>query len=262
MKKWLALALVAVMALSLFVGCAGEADKETFTVGFDANFPPYGFMGEDGEYTGFDLELAAEVAKRNGWKLKLQPIEWNAKDMELDSGNISCIWNGFTINGREDGYTWTDAYMNNKQVIVVKSDSGIVTYADLAGKKVAVQTDTPALSELQSDGRKELRESFADLVVCDNYNSAFMELESGAVDAIAMDIGVAEFQIAGQESKYKFLEETLLDEIYGVGFKKGNTELRDKVQATLMEMVEDGTFETISKKWFDGRNVCILGDEK
>ncbi len=257
MKKWFALVLTTVLALSALTGCSGT--QETFTVGFDADFPPYGYVGEDGQYTGFDLELAAEVASRNNWKLKLQPIDWTAKDMELDSGNIDCIWNGFTINGRETGYTWTDPYMNNKQVIVVKRDSGIVTYADLAGKKVAVQNDTPALSELQSDDRKALRESFADLVICDNYNSAFMELESGAVDAIAMDIGVAEFQIAGKEDQYEMLDEILLNEIYGVGFKLGNTELRDKVQATLLEMVNDGTFETISKKWFDGRNVCILG---
>ena len=79
--------------------------KNTFTVGFDQDFPPMGFVGDDGQFTGFDLEVAAEVAKRMGKEIKYQPIAWDAKDMELSSGTIDCIWNGFSIQGREDKYT-------------------------------------------------------------------------------------------------------------------------------------------------------------
>lgn len=261
MKKWIAVVLAMALLTVCLAACSSDdSGKKTFTVGFDANFPPYGYVGEDGEYTGFDLELAAEVAKRNGWELKLQAIDWDGKDFELDSGTIDCIWNGFTMNGREDGYTWTDPYMDNRQIVVVKASSGITTFADLAGKVVTAQADSAALNDLQSEkGHKALADTFKELVVCSQYNAAFMDLEAGAVDAIAMDEGVANYQISGRESEFVILEEVLVDEQYGIGFKKGNTELRDQVQKTLLEMVEDGTFATISKKWFDGRDVGTLG---
>ena len=143
-KKLFVLVLLAVMTLGLFAGCAKQ---EEFVVGFDASFPPYGYV-ENGEYVGFDIDLAKEVAKRNGWNIKLQAIDWNSKDFELNSGTISCIWNGFTMNGREDKYTWTRAYVDNSQVVVVKADSGINELSDLAGKTVAVQDDSSALAVL------------------------------------------------------------------------------------------------------------------
>lgn len=265
MKRILQFLIIFTIMVFALSGCSSEAsseknsskEKNTFTVGFDSNFPPFGYVGEDGEYTGFDLDMAAEVASRNNWELKLQPIDWNAKDSELDSGTIDCIWNGFTINEREDDYTWTDAYMDNSQVVVVKKSSGIESLKDLAGKVVTAQTDSAALNALRSEDFADLLASFKDLVVCSQYNAAFMDLEAGAVDAIAMDIGVAKFQIEGRESEFMILEEEIVSEQYGVGFKLGNTELRDKVQATLMEMVKDGTFERISNEWF-GYNVCTL----
>ena len=111
-------------------------DENTFIVGFDAEFPPYGYKDDSGNYVGFDLDLAKEVWERNNWTFRAQPIDWDAKEAELDSGSIDCIWNGFTINGRENDYTWSEPYMDNKQVIVVKSDSGIKSLDDLAGKTV------------------------------------------------------------------------------------------------------------------------------
>ena len=133
-----------------------------FIVGFDQNFPPMGFVGEDGEFTGFDLELAAEVARRLGLELVLQPIAWDSKDMELSSGNIDCIWNGFTINGREDKYTWTDPYMANNQVFVVRADSDISSLADLAGKVVSVQIESSAEAALND--RPDLVETSDELI--------------------------------------------------------------------------------------------------
>ena len=159
----------------------------TLIVGFDADFPPMGFMDSDGAYTGFDLELAQEAAKRLDLEYVAQPISWDAKDMELETGNIDCIWNGFTITGREDDYEWTEAYMANTQVFVGARDSGIKSQADMV-----------------------------------------------------------------------ILEDSLSAEEYGVGFKKGNTELRDKVQAALEEMASDGTLKAISEKWF-GEDVTTIG---
>lgn len=230
----------------------------TFTVGFDQDFPPMGFVGDDGEYTGFDLELAREVAIRLGLEFIPQPIAWDSKDMELNSGTIDCIWNGFTMNGREDSYTWSTPYMDNSQVFVVQKDSGISTQADLAGKIVEVQADSSAEAALKENA--ELAGTFGTLQTTPDYNTAFMDLEMGAVDAIAMDVIVAGYQIEnrGDKDSYVILDEALASEAYGIGFKKGNEDLRDKVQAVLEEMTADGTMEGISIKWF-GVDVTTIG---
>jgi polar amino acid transport system substrate-binding protein len=232
-----------------------ESGADTFTVGFDQDFPPMGFVGDNGEYTGFDLELAQEVSNRLGRKFVPQPIAWDAKDMELEAGNIDCIWNGFTITGREDGYTWTKPYMENSQVFVVGKDSGIKTLADLSGKIVEVQADSSAEKALQADGK--LAETFGTLQTTPDYNTAFMDLEMGAVDAIAMDVIVAGYQIEQRKADFIILDEALAAEEYGVGFKKGNDALRDQVQEQLEAMAADGTLEKISEKWF-GKDVTTV----
>ena len=237
------------------------ADKDTFTVGFDQDFPPFGYVGDDGEFTGFDIEMATECAKRMGKAIVLQPIDWDAKDMELESGTIDCIWNGFTMNGREDQYTWSDSYMDNTQVVITKKDSGITTLADLEGKIVEVQKESSAQSALEDEDHTELLASFGDFLQVAEYNTAFMDLESGAVDAIAIDIGVANFQLEGKEDEFVILDEVISSEQYAIGFLKGNEELRDAVQSTLMEMVDDGTFAEISDKYF-GYDVCTLNSSE
>lgn len=235
---------------------AKTTDGGTLIVGFDQDFPPMGFVGDDGEYTGFDLELAQEVAKRLGLEYKAQPIAWDSKDMELESGNIDCIWNGFTMTGREDDYTWTEPYMANQQVFVVANDSDINSQADLAGKIVEVQADSSAEAALKE--ASELTATFKELLTTADYNTAFMDLEQGAVDAIAMDVIVAGYQIQQRNADFKILDDSLSEEEYGVGFKKGNTELRDKVQSTLEEMAEDGTLQEVSEKWFS-KDVTTIG---
>ena len=273
MKTNLKRIITAILMMALLLGPlvsvpvkAEENEDNTFVVGFDAEFPPYGYKNDDGEYVGFDLDLAQEVCDRNGWTLKKQPIEWNSKDMELNSGSISCIWNGFTMNGREDDYTWTKPYVDNSQVVVVRKDSGITLLTDLADKVVAVQADSSALAALTgedaSEENKTLCASFKDLQQVGDYNSAFMNLESGAVDAICMDIGVANYEIESRGDKFMMLEDRLSSEEYGIGFKKGNTELRDKVQATLLDMLADGTFEEIAKKWGLEESICLTADDE
>ena len=253
MKKLTAFVGTLVLAMSLLTGCGSSA--KTFTVGFDAEFPPYGYRADNGEYVGFDLDLAQEVCTRKGWELVKQPIDWDAKDMELSSGAIDCIWNGFTINGRENDYTWSVPYVDNSQVIVVAANSGIQTKADLAGKIVAVQKDSSALAALNDEENKEniaLRDSFEKLIEYADYNTAFMDLEQGAVNAVAIDIGVAQYQISQRaEGAYVMLSEQLASEQYGIGFLKGNEALRDEVQAVLDEMVKDGTFMKIAEKYSD-----------
>lgn len=235
---------------------AAEAAGGTLIVGFDQDFPPMGFVGDNGEYTGFDLDLAKEVASRLGLEYKAQPIAWDSKDMELESGNIDCIWNGFTITGREDDYTWTIPYMANKQVFVVANDSDIKSQADLAGKVVEVQADSSAEAALREN--QDLANTFGQLLTTPDYNTAFMDLEQGAVDAVAMDVIVAGYQIKQRNADFKILDDSLSEEEYGVGFKKGNTELRDKVQGALEEMAADGTLAKISDEWF-GEDVTTIG---
>lgn len=233
-----------------------EAAGGTLIVGFDQDFPPMGFVGDNGEYTGFDLDLAKEVASRLGLEYKAQPVAWDSKDMELESGNIDCIWNGFTITGREDDYTWTTPYMANKQVFVVANDSDIKSQVDLAGKVVEVQADSSAEAALKEN--QDLANTFGQLLTTPDYNTAFMDLEQGAVDAVAMDVIVAGYQIKQRNADFKILDDSLSEEEYGVGFKKGNTELRDKVQGALEEMAADGTLAKISDEWF-GEDVTTIG---
>ena len=235
---------------------AAGTEGGTLIVGFDQDFPPMGFLGDNGEYTGFDLELAQEVAKRLGLEYQAQPIAWDAKDMELESGNIDCIWNGFTMTGREDDYTWTKPYMANTQVFVVRNDSGIEGKDGLAGKVVECQADSSSEAALKED--PDLTSTFGQLLTTADYNTAFMDLEQGSVDAIAMDVIVAGYQIKQRNADFTILDDSLSAEEYGVGFKKGNTELRDKVQATLEDMAKDGTMKEISEKWF-GEDVTTIG---
>lgn len=257
MKKFLALLLVLVLSVTMLAAC-GEKKGNTFTVGFDATFPPYGYRDEaTGEYVGFDLDLAAEVCARNDWKLVKQPIDWDSKDMELSSGTIDCIWNGFTMTGREDEYAFTKPYVDNTQVFVVAADSGITTHADLAGKNVGVQADSSALSALESEDCADLKASLGSMQQFPEYETAFLNLESGAIDAVALDIGVADYQLEKRGSGFVMLADPLSTEQYGVGFKLGNEALRDQVQATLDEMVEDGKFAEIAEKWGLSDMVCL-----
>lgn len=264
MKRVLVALLAISMAAGVLTGCGSKGSDKTFTVGFDAEFPPYGYRDDNGEYVGFDLDLAAEVCKRQGWELVKQPIDWDAKDMELSSGAIDCIWNGFTMNGREDAYTWTEPYVDNSQVFVVAAASGVQNKEELAGKVVAVQKDSSALAALNDEENADniaLRDSFAQLIEYADYNTAFMDLEQGAVDAVAIDIGVAQYQIAQREAgKFVMLQgedNKLAVEQYAVGFFKGNDELRDTVQKTLDEMAADGTFTQIAEKWGLTDSVCL-----
>ena len=257
MKKKIVCLLAMTLAAVAVTGCGTQKDAgKTFTVGFDAEYPPYGYMDDNGEYTGFDLELAQAVCDMEGWELVKTPIDWDSKDMELDSGSIDCIWNGFTINGREDDYEWPQAYADNSQVIVVAEDSGIASLADLAGKTVGVQAASAALELLQGD-QADLAGTFSGLQEFADYNSAFVELQAGSVDAVAMDIGVANYQLKTRGDGYKILDEVLNSEQYGVGFKKGNTELCEIVDKDLTKLAEDGTVAKLAEKYDISDLICI-----
>ena len=256
MKKMIAVA-AAVLA---FAGCSQRSTLTDgrFVVGFDADFPPYGYK-DGAEYKGFDLDLARAVCAKKGWTFVANPINWDSKDMELGSGAIDCIWNGFTMQGREDGYTWSSAYIDNSQVVLVKIDSLIKTLADLAGKSVGVQTDTPVQKALQKGGDKEsLGATFKELIVMPNYNQAVNELNAGGVDAVAMDIGVAKKKMTDLPGKFRYLDEIVMSETYGIGFKKGNEELKNLVEAELKTLFADGTAAKLAAQYGIEPSALIL----
>ena len=283
MKKFAAMLLTGVMAISL-AACGGSSGASTstdsaaaepaaeetaaaeapaadaaataedteFVVGFDAEYPPYGYLDEaTGDYTGFDLELAEELCKRRGWTLKKQPINWDNKDAEIDSGTIDCIWNGMTYTGREAAYTWSKPYVNNSIVIAVLADSDIQTPADLAGKTVIVQSNSSAEDALNGEELAELVGTFADLQRNPSYNTCFTDMKTGAVDAVAVDIGVARYQMRNNPDAFRILEEPISTEQYAIAFKLGNEALRDQVQETYDEMLADGTVMKVAEKYAD-----------
>lgn len=284
MKKFAAMLLTGVMAVSL-MACGGSSGASTssdapaeeaeeaaeesaeeatkFVVGFDAEYPPYGYLDtETNDYTGFDLELAQELCNRRGWELVKKPINWDNKDAEIDSGSIDCIWNGMTYTGREELYTWSDPYVNNSIVIAVNADSDIQTAADLAGKIVITQSDSSALTALESEELAALRGTFADLQQNPSYNTCFQDMLTGAVDAVAVDIGVAQYQMRNNPDKFRILEEPISKEQYAIAFKLGNEALRDQVQETYDEMLADGTVMKIAQNYAEDNLPDMLITEK
>ncbi len=261
----LGLLLVAVLVF-LFAGYVGAAkdnswtkvkDKGQFILGLDDSFPPMGFRDEKGQIVGFDIDLAREVCSRLGVTLKLQPINWDAKEQELNTGNIDCIWNGLTITPeRQKTILFSKPYMNNRQVLVVRANSGYTSLSQLAGKKLGIQAGSSAHDALNS--APEFKAKLAAVVEFDDNMTALMDLELGGLDVVLMDEIVARYYIQQKSKNFAVLDEALASEEYGIGFRKNDQELRDKVQETLEAMHKDGTLAKISTKWF-GRDITVLG---
>ena len=221
---------------------------DKFIVGFNGQYPPFGYKDANGEFTGFDIELAKEVCKRNNWTFKAQPIiDWNTKQLELNSNEVDCIWSEFSINGRENEYTWSEPYFNNTPVVIVKSNSNINSFDDLKGQPVEIQQGTSAFKTIRND--TALNDTFSDITEVDTYDTAMMNLQSGVCKGVIADSGIAYYIVVEKYPDCKILNESISQEKYGVGFKKGNTELRDQVQKTLDEMFKDGTVDKIAQNY-------------
>lgn len=239
-----------------FASCK-EKNSNEFVLGLDDSFPPMGFRDANNEIVGYDIDLAREVCSRIGMTFRAQPIDWSAKEQELNTGKISCIWNGLSITPeRLEALTFSEPYLNNSQIVVVKAGSGIKTLADMRGKKLGVQAGSSAADAV--DAVPEFKNSLKEIVEFKENITALNDLEIGGVDGVAMDSVVAEYSIKTTGKNFVILDEGLAPEQYGIAFKKGNTELRDKVQNALNEMAADGTIAKISEKWF-GRDISPLG---
>lgn len=265
--------LIAIIILVIVLGCVGInklrtkkdinslekiMDKGTFVLGLDDSFPPMGFRNEDNEVVGFDIDVAKEVCKRLGVELEIQPIFWSAKEQELNSGNIDCIWNGMSVTDeRKEAMVLSDSYMKNKMVFVVKAGSDYKTLTDLEEKKIGVQSGSSAEQILSED---DISKTFDETIAYSENITAFMDLEIGQIDAVFVDEILANYYIVQNDKDYVVIEESLAEEEYAIGFRKQDTELNEKINEILKEMKADGTLGKISTKWF-GKDVTIIEAE-
>ena len=257
--------LIAGMAFSGGSKAAAGGDKSLDTVmqkkklimGLDDSFPPMGFRNENNEIVGYDVDLAREVTRRMGIELVLQPIDWNAKEQELNTGEIDCIWNGFTITEeRKKNLLFTPPYLRNAQVIVVKTDSPVRTMKDLAGKTAGTQLGSASIEAI--DDAPEFKASLRGLVEYKDFLTALMDLDVGGIDAVVIDLVVANDNINRSGKNFRILSEGLDEEEFGVGFRKNDKVLADKVWSTLMDMAKDGTVAKIATHWM-GADISIIG---
>ena len=226
-------------------------------VGLDDQFPPMGFRDENNEIVGFDIDLAKAAGEKMGVDVEFQPIDWDSKELELNSGKIDLIWNGFSITDeRKETMEFTQPYLDNKMIIIVNEGSDIKTKADLAGKNVGIQAGSSAVDAVEKD---DIHNEFASMPTYDTNVLALSDLEVGRVDAVVADQVVARYYLAqNQDKKFVILDDDFGSEVYGIASKKGNTELVDKLQTALDELSEDGTSAEISKKWF-GEDITTIG---
>lgn len=279
MKKLIALMLAMVMALSL-VACGKPAENDnsandnntntdgdatatrTFVMGVDAEYPPFSYLGEDGQYTGFDVEVCKAVCDLLGWDLQVFGVNWDQKLVQLDAKECDCVWSGMTIldSMKEAGYVISAPYYDNTQVIMVKEGSDIKSSADLAGKVVAVQLGTSGEALLADGGDlADLAATFADLTTCDSFLKCFTELGGGAVDAVIVDKPVA-VSYAESNKGFTVLDEGLGAEQYGIAFRAGDEELCATVEDAMAQLVANGTYAEIAAKYPDiANNLTLLG---
>lgn len=227
-------------------------------LGLDDSFPPMGFRDDEDNIVGFDIDLAKAVCEKLGVELVLQPIEWDAKEQELSTKSIDCIWNGFSITPeRMENLTMSIPYMENSISMVVVNCSDIKTKADMAGKNLAVQSGSSAEETLNAAENKEFKDSLGEVNGFGDYVTALMDLETGNSDAVLMDSVVANYMITEAGKDFVVLEDNLVAEEYAIGFRKGEEALSNAVNDALKELKEEKTVEKISTQWF-GSDITII----
>ena len=275
MKKILALTLALVMILAL-AACGqsaapaaapaeepAEAERTSFIMGIDPEYPPFSYLGDDGNYTGFDVEICQAVCDYLGWELEIFGVNWDEKLVQLDSMECDCVWSGMTIldSMKEAGYVISAPYYDNTQVLVVKADSGFTSSADLAGKIVAVQLG-PSGEALLNGDLADMAGTFSSVMTCDSFLKCFTELEGNAADAVFVDLPVAKSYVAQHEG-LAIIDENLGAEQYGIAFRAGDAELCAQVEGAIQELVANGTYAEIAAKEEYAEivnNLIFLGD--
>ena len=268
-KKLLTLAIAGALSVSMLAGCGAEkkdvndtaedtslADvqaKGSFTLGLDADFAPMGFTQDDGQIVGFDIDLANAVAEKMGVKVEVKPIDWDSKDMELSSGKIDVIWNGFSITDeRRKEVLFSNPYLSTKQSVIVKAGSDIKTKADLAGKKIALQDGSTSEDALKADTATYETIGDDNISRFKENSQVLMEVDAGRADAAVIDEIFVRYYLQKENMLDKFvvLEEGFDEEDYGVGGRTGDYALMEAINKALDECKADGTTSELSIKWF------------
>ena len=279
MKKLLALVLAAVMVFSL-AACGAKpaeekaveeaveaaeevaeeaaADAQKFIMGIDPEYPPFSYMDDAGEYTGFDVEVCKAACEKLGWEFEVFGVNWDEKLIQLDAGECDCVWSGMTLldSMAEEGYVLSAPYYDNTQVILVKTESGIESSEDLAGMTVAVQLGTSGEALLNGD-LSDLTATFGELVTCDSFLKCFTELDGNAVDAVFVDAPVAKAYVEGKDG-YTIIDEGLGAEQYGIAFRSSDQALCDAIEGAVAELVKDGTYAKIADNYPDIKNNLLF----
>lgn len=256
LKKVLCLALALLMTASVLAGCSSkknDSGTKTFVMGIDPEYPPFSYLGSDGEYTGFDVEVCKAACEELGWDFQVFGVNWDQKLIQLDNKECDCVWSGMTIldSMKEAGYVISNPYFDNTQVIMVKEGSDIKSSADLAGKVVAVQLGTSAEAMLKEDGdQAALSATFNKLMPCDSYLKCFTELDSGVADAVIVDKPVA-VSYAANNAGFVVLDEELGAEQYGIAFRADDAEKCAQIEDAVAKLVENGTYAEIAAKYTD-----------
>jgi polar amino acid transport system substrate-binding protein len=233
-------------------------DNKKLVMGLDDTFAPMGFRDDAGNIVGFDVDLAKAVCDKLGVELVLQPVDWEAKEQELATKSIDCIWNGFSITDeRLKNMTMSDPYMDNTISLVVVNGSPITSLADMKGKKLAVQSGSSGEEALNAEENKDFKDSLGEVVGLGDYTTALLDLETGSSDAVLMDSVMANYMITDMGKDFKVLSDSLVAEEYAVGFRKGDKALSKAVNEALKELKADGTLAEISTKWF-GSDVTTI----
>lgn len=261
MKKILSILVILVLAATTAFAVQQDnslnyiKEKGVFVLGLDDSFPPMGFRDKAGEITGFDIDLAKEVCKRMGVELKMQPIDWNAKILDLNSKGIDVIWNGLTITPERQGKVeFSKPYIANRQIIIVKAGSGIDVKADLAGKSVGIQMGSSADDAVKGDAKT--MKSLGEVVKFEDNVQALMDLEIGRLDAVVVDEILGRYYISKKEGVFAVATDYFAEEEYGIGFRKGDKAFAAEVNRIMDEMAKDGAAAAISEKWF-GKDILL-----
>lgn len=260
-KKLLALGTMTIAAATMLAGC-GEQNKQAeqklpdkIVIGLDDNFPPMGFHDDNGDIIGFDIDLAKEAGKRLGIPVEFKPIDWDSKEAALKSKQVDMLWNGLTITEeRAKQIAYSKPYLNNAQILVVRSDSPIADRAGLAGKIIGTQEGSSSIDALEKQA--EFKSSLQEVKTYGDFVAAFMDLEVGRTDGILVDSVVGRYYMSKKPDKFKVIDDKMGDEQYGIGMRREDTLLQEKLNGVLKDMSADGTMAKISNKWF-GEDITV-----
>ncbi len=255
MKKLIALVLTLAMMMTVALAYA-----DTFRQGIDPEYPPFSYLDDNGDYAGFDVEVCQEVCKILGLDYEAVPVNWENKENSLNANEHDCVWSGMTIKQAmiDAGFVISTPYYENKQVILTKDGNGIASKEDLAGKRVAVQLGTSGEDMLAGD-LADLSQTFEGgaAVTMESFLVCATELDAGGVDAVVVDLPVAQ-ELAAEYDSFVILDEVLGNEQYGILYRAGEEELCKKIDEAVMQLVAKGTYLQLVEKYKLDSNYFIL----